>query len=157
VVERLPRKHKALGSVPSSEKKNQKKKNEYQSCVGHFWLTVQFVQSFEMFRNPSGKEMNNLQCQEMSHLMSSQLEQKTFQNSMLSPKHLCLHQNLLLPPPIRTMKKGKYAYIQIFDLKHLLSASPLCHVELTVCIYLRLATLFCFPWIVGSRLAKFIT
>jgi len=26
VVERLPRKHKALGSVPSSEKKNQKKK-----------------------------------------------------------------------------------------------------------------------------------
>jgi len=26
VVERLPRKHKALGSVPSSEKQNQKKK-----------------------------------------------------------------------------------------------------------------------------------
>jgi len=30
VVERLPRKRKALGSVPSSEKKNQKKKKSYQ-------------------------------------------------------------------------------------------------------------------------------
>jgi len=29
VVERLPRKRKALGSVPSSEKKNQKKKKTY--------------------------------------------------------------------------------------------------------------------------------
>jgi len=29
VVERLPRKCKALGSVPSSEKKNQKKKKNY--------------------------------------------------------------------------------------------------------------------------------
>jgi len=29
VVERLPRKRKALGSVPSSEKKNQKKKKNY--------------------------------------------------------------------------------------------------------------------------------
>jgi len=32
VVERLPRKHKALGSVPSSEKKNQKKKKRNYSC-----------------------------------------------------------------------------------------------------------------------------
>jgi len=33
VVERLPRKRKALGSVPSSEKKNQKKKKEFFSQI----------------------------------------------------------------------------------------------------------------------------
>jgi len=33
VVERLPRKHKALGSVPSSEKKNQKKKKKKKETV----------------------------------------------------------------------------------------------------------------------------
>ena len=34
VVERLPRKRKALGSVPSSEKKNQKNKNKNKNGTG---------------------------------------------------------------------------------------------------------------------------
>jgi len=42
VVERLPRKHKALGSVPSSEKKRTKKKKKKRSLVylGHGHLKV---------------------------------------------------------------------------------------------------------------------
>jgi len=46
VVDRLPRKRKALGSVPSSEKKNQKKKkkNGYKKCSSFTqWNIIQLL------------------------------------------------------------------------------------------------------------------